>query len=309
MKKIIITGGLGYIGSQITKKLIQKKYKVIILDNFLTNTSKKIEGAEIIKCDITSFENLSKIKIEEADAILHLAAQSSGPNSYNNPELDIKINVLGTVNLINFCKKNKIKKFIYASSFTVYGDNKNEILDENCECNPKSFYAISKYASEKYLQLLCNKFSIKWNILRMFNVYGPGQDISRADQGIVSIYLNYIKNQNTLPVKGSLERFRDPIFIDDVVDAWIICLEDKENFNQIFNLGSGEKIYVKEMIDEIVKLYKKQDIMKINVVDSTPGDIGGSYANIKKINKLLSFSPKIKFREGIKLFKNWADSL
>ncbi len=105
MKKIIITGGLGYIGSQITKKLIQKKYKVIILDNFLTNTSKKIEGAEIIKCDITSFENLSKIKIEEADAILHLAAQSSGPNSYNNPELDIKINVLGTVNLINFCKK------------------------------------------------------------------------------------------------------------------------------------------------------------------------------------------------------------
>ena len=112
MKKIIITGGLGYIGSQIAKKLIKKKYKVIILDNFLTNTSKKIEGAEIIKCDITSFENLSKIKIEEADAILHLAAQSSGPNSYNNPELDIKINVLGTVNIINFCKKNKIKKFI-----------------------------------------------------------------------------------------------------------------------------------------------------------------------------------------------------
>ena len=309
MKKIIITGCLGYIGSKIAKKLIKKKYKEIILDNFLTNTSKKIEGAEIIKCDITSFENLSKIKIEEADAILHLAAQSSGPNSYNNPELDIKINVLGTVNIINFCKKNKIKKFIYASSFTVYGDNKNEILDENCECNPKSFYAISKYASEKYLQLLCNKFSIKWNILRMFNVYGPGQDISRADQGIVSIYLNYIKNQNTLPVKGSLERFRDPIFIDDVVDAWIICLEDKENFNQIFNLGSGEKIYVKEMIDEIVKLYKKQDIIKINVVDSTPGDIGGCYANIKKINKLLLFSPKIKFREGIKLFKNWADSL
>ena len=288
MKKVIVTGGLGYVGSLLSKKLIKKGYEVIILDNFYTNTEKKVDGAKIIKCDITKSSSLDKIKIKNVNAILHLAAQSSGPKSFEEPDLDVQINVLGTVNLINFCKKNKVKKFIYASSFTVYGDNKGtEVLNEESSCNPKSFYAVSKYASEKYLQILCEKFSIKWNIIRMFNVYGPGQDMKRIDQGIVSIYLNYIKNYKVLPVKGSLERFRDLIYIDDVIDAWVLCLKDKKNYNQIFNLGSGEKTYVKDMIKEIIKLYKKENKIKVKVIDSTPGDIKGCYANIEKIKRCL----------------------
>ena len=308
MKKVIVTGGLGYVGSLLSKKLIKKGYEVIILDNFYTNTEKKVDGAKIIKCDITKSSSLDKIKIKNVNAILHLAAQSSGPKSFEEPDLDVQINVLGTVNLINFCKKNKVKKFIYASSFTVYGDNKGtEVLNEESSCNPKSFYAVSKCASEKYLQILCEKFSIKWNIIRMFNVYGPGQDMKRIDQGIVSIYLNYIKNYKVLPVKGSLERFRDLIYIDDVIDAWVLCLKDKKNYNQIFNLGSGEKTYVKDMIKEIIKLYKKENKIKVKVIDSTPGDIKGCYANIEKIKRCLSFKPKIKFKSGIKTFKKWVD--
>lgn len=310
MKKVIVTGGLGYVGSLLCKKLIKKGYEVIILDNFLTNTEKKIDGAKLIKCDITKSISLAKINIKNVKALLHLAAQSSGPKSFEEPDLDVQVNVLGTVNLINFCKKNKINKFIFASSFTVYGDNKNtEILNEENNCKPKSFYAVSKYASEKYLQILCEKFSIKWNILRMFNVYGPGQDMNRIDQGIVSIYLNYIKNHKILPVKGSLKRFRDLIYIDDVLDAWILCLEDKKNYNQIFNLGSGEKTYVKDMIHEIINLYKKKNKIKVKVVGSTPGDIKGCYANISKIKKRLSFKPKIKFKSGIRLFKKWVDEI
>jgi UDP-glucose 4-epimerase len=310
MKKVIVTGGLGYVGSLLCKKLIKKGYKVIILDNFLTNTEKKIDGTKLIKCDITKSTSLAKINIKNVKAVLHLAAQSSGPKSFEEPDLDVQVNVLGTVNLINFCKKNKINKFIFASSFTVYGDNKStEILNEENNCNPKSFYAVSKYASEKYLQILCEKFSIKWNILRMFNVYGPGQDMNRIDQGIVSIYLNYIKNHKILPVKGSLERFRDLIYIDDVLDAWVLCLEDKKNYNQIFNLGSGEKTYVKDMIKEIIKLYNKKNKIKVKVIGSTPGDIKGCYANITKIKKSLSFKPKIKFKKGIKLFKEWVDEI
>jgi len=310
MKKVIVTGGLGYVGSLLCKKLIKKGYEVIILDNFLTNTEKKIDGAKLIKCDITKSKSLAKINIKNVKAVLHLAAQSSGPKSFEEPDLDVQVNVLGTVNLINFCKKNKINKFIFASSFTVYGDNKNtEILNEENNCKPKSFYAVSKYASEKYLQILCEKFSIKWNILRMFNVYGPGQDMNRIDQGIVSIYLNYIKNHKILPVKGSLKRFRDLIYIDDVLEAWVLCLEDKKNYNQIFNLGSGEKTYVKDMIHEIIKLYKKKNKIKVKVVGSTPGDIKGCYANITKIKKRLSFKPKIKFKNGIRLFKEWVDEI
>ena len=105
MKKVIVTGGLGYVGSLLSKKLIKKGYEVIILDNFYTNTEKKVDGAKIIKCDITKSSSLDKIKIKNVNAILHLAAQSSGPKSFEEPDLDVQINVLGTVNLINFCKK------------------------------------------------------------------------------------------------------------------------------------------------------------------------------------------------------------
>ena len=309
MKKVIITGGLGYIGSLLTEKLIKQKYKVFVFDNFFTSIKKKIKGAHFIKCDITNINQLNKIKIKNADCILHLAAQSSGPKSFEMPEQDIKINVLGTLNMIKFCKKNSIKKFIFASSFTVYGDtSKKEKLSEDDICQPKSFYAISKLTAEKYVKNLCEKFKIKWNILRMINVYGPGQDLSRNDQGIVSIYLNYIKNSNYLPVKGSLKRFRDLVYIEDVLEAWIKCLKDKKNSNQIFNVGSGKKIFIKEIINEIIFLYKKEKKMKVREIAGTPGDIKGCYADTSKISKLLKFKPKFSFTKGIREFKYWADS-
>lgn len=305
MKKILITGGLGYIGSKITEKLIEKNYDVIILDNYYTNVRKKIKNSKIIKCDITKFSELYKLKIKNISAVIHLAAQSSGPKSYEIPEIDININILGTINMIKFCKKNKIKKFLFSSSFTVYGQSKKFKLNENDSCNPKSFYAVSKFASEKYIQLLCNKYKIQWNILRLFNVYGPGQDLKRADQGIVSIYLNYIKNSNILPLKGSLKRFRDLIYIDDVVAGWLLCLESKTAYNQIFNLGTGKKTYISKIIALICDLYRKK--IKIKKEEGTPGDILGCYADTKKIKKFLKFETKYDFKKGLKLFKEWAN--
>jgi len=308
MKKIIITGGLGYIGSLLAEKLIQDNYEVFIFDNFFTNIKSKIKGAKFIKCDITKAFQLNNIKIKNIDTVLHLAGQSSGPKSYKMPEQDVRINIIGTVNMIKFCAKNSVNKFIFASTFAVYGDPIDKIkLNENVICNPKSFYGISKYTCEKYVKGLCEKFSIKWNILRMFNVYGVGQDLTRRDQGMVSIYLDYIKNSNYLPVNGSLERFRDLIYIEDVLQAWFLCLKDKKNPNQIFNVGSGKKTYVKTIIKEIIMLYKKKKVMKVKEAGSTPGDIMGCYADISKIKKLLKFKPKYNFKKGVKIFKEWAD--
>ena len=135
---------------------------------------------------------------------------------------------MSTINVINFARMNKIKKIIFSSTFTVYGNNKKEKLAETENCNPQSFYAISKYSSERYLIKLCEKFKIKWNILRFFNVYGPGQDLSRTDQGIVSIFLDLIRNKNNIDVNGSLKRFRDLIYIDDVIKALTLTLKDKK---------------------------------------------------------------------------------
>jgi len=309
MKKIIITGGLGYLGSHLSKRLIDEGFKVFIFDNYFTNVCSTIKGARVIKCDITNYESLKRKKLKNIYAVLHLAAQSSGPKSIEFPDVDVKLNILGTVNMLKYCRKNKIKRFIFASSFTVYGDPlKSQILKEKDPCMPKSLYGISKHTCEQYIKILCDKYSINWNIIRMFNIYGPGQDLSRRDQGIVSIYLSYIKDGNYLPIKGSLNRFRDLIYIDDVIDAWVKCLKRSKVKNQIFNLGSGRKTLIKEIIDEIILIYGKVGKVKIKKISPTPGDIKGCYASIKNIRKKLNFRPNISFKKGIRLFKHWAGS-
>ena len=214
---------------------------------------------------------------------------------------------MSTINVINFARMNKIKKIIFSSTFTVYGNNKKEKLAETENCNPQSFYAISKYSSERYLIKLCEKFKIKWNILRFFNVYGPGQDLSRTDQGIVSIFLDLIRNKNNIDVNGSLKRFRDLIYIDDVIKALTLTLKDKKNFNQIYNVGTGKKTTVKKLIQSISKLYGKEKLLKVKVTNPTPGDILGCYSDQKKIKKDLKFKAKFNLSQGLKLFKDWAE--
>ena len=310
MSKILITGGLGLIGSSITERLIADGYDVILLDNFSTNVQSKMKKCEIIKVDITNLKELNKIKISGVSTILHLAGQSSGPKSYDYPELDANINIVGTLNILRFCETNKIKRIIFASTFTVYGDPiDKEILNESDVCNPKSIYGISKLACENYIKILAPKYGLNYDILRMFNVYGPGQDLKRKDQGMVSIFLSYVREGNHVPVMGSLNRYRDLIYIDDVVDCWILCLKNKSYTNEIYNLGSGKKSFIGEMINDIIYVENKVGKVKVEEVGATPGDLKGCFADISKIKNNLGFKPQTNLKEGLQKFKAWADEV
>lgn len=305
-KKVLITGGLGFIGSKICKTLLKKNYEVIILDNLLSNTSKKIKNCKLIKVDITNFKSLQKIKIQNIDTVIHLAAQSSGPRSFIYPDEDVNINIIGTINIIKFCNSKNVKKIIFASSFTVYGNQKKSRVSEKLNCNPISFYAVSKFACENYIRILCEKFKIDWTILRLFNVYGPGQDMARTDQGIVSIFLNLVKKNSIIKIKGSRNRFRDLVFIEDVSNAFLHCIKKRQlTKNQIFNLGTGKKVFVHEMINKIASLYNKK--VKIKEVGFTPGDIHGCYSESTKLKKT-GFNFQFNFEKGLKIFKNWFDN-
>tara|TARA_B100001109_G_scaffold245510_1_gene233306 strand:- start:34 stop:957 length:924 start_codon:yes stop_codon:yes gene_type:complete len=304
-KKVLVTGGLGFIGSKICENLLKQNYEVVILDNFYSNTKKKILNCKIVKGDITNFDSLKKIKIRNIDYIIHLAAQSSGPKSFLFPEKDININILGTINIIKYCNLKKIKRLVFSSSFTVYGNPLKPIVNETDNCKPRSFYAVSKFACENYIKLLCEKFKIDWVILRLFNVYGPGQDMTRMDQGIVSIFLNLVRENNIIKITGRKDRFRDLIYIDDVANAFIHCLKNRKiTKNQIFNLGTGKKTYIFEIIKKIANLYNKK--VKIKEVGVTPGDIHGCYSNQSKL-KRAGFNPKFSFDEGLQIFKEWFD--
>jgi UDP-glucose 4-epimerase len=305
MKKILITGGFGFIGARFVKHFQAKNIEVIVMEHPLSKKPEGFPECEIVRGDITERTFIDAVKVENVDAVLHLAAQSSGPRSFTIPETDIKINILGTLNTIDWCIANNIDRFLFASSFVIYGDHPDkEVLDEKTYYLPKSVYATSKLACEHLLTTYAQVKGIKWNALRMFNVYGPGQDITKGDQGVVGIFMNMLLKQDTVQVKGSLERFRDLIHVDDVIQGWDLCLFSNV-YNESYNLGSGAKTTYKDLIISLAKAMGKASTLKIEELPGTPGDMMGCYADITKIKTQLNFSPKFDVETGIKNMYDW----
>jgi len=239
---------------------------------------------------------LNKIKRIKFDTIFHLAGQSSGEISFDSPTNDLNRNLLSTVKLAEFSIKNKIKKFIYASSMSVYGDLAAKPVSENHNCNPKSYYGISKLASENYIKISQNK-KLKSTILRLFTVYGPGQNLDNPMQGMISIYLHQIMKNKKLIIKGSDKRVRDFIYIDDLTNFFMKIIGNKKFFNQTLNVGTGKKHTIKEVIKKL------RIITKINFPvifkKSTPLDQFYIFPNIKKLKKFINVKSFKSLDEGL----------
>ena len=308
MKKILITGGAGFIGSSLISKLI-KTFDIYVIDNLSTGKLKNIERfnnkIKFFKKDCEDIFYINSLHHVNFYAILHIAGQASAEKSFEDPAKDIKSNALSTIRLLEFCVKNKCRRFIYTSSMSVYG-NKNANAKETDVLNPKSFYGLSKLVSEKYIQMYKKK--INFTIIRLFNVYGPNQNLKDLKQGMVSIYLSqFLDDSHKVVVKGSLKRFRDFIYIDDVVNFFDKIIKNKRTYNKIYNLGFGRKIFIYNLLNKIASIgnFKK----KIKKRNQTPGDQFGVYANINKIKKELNFIPKINLDEGLKKTFIWAKKL
>ena len=300
IKKVIITGGFGFIGKALIRKLMQNNIKIIIIEHPNAIVPKGFENFELVRCDIRKTDEIKKLAFKNIDAVLHLAAQSSGPRSFHIPYDDINLNIIGTLNIIQFCINNSINRILFASTFAVYGENYESIdtpVNEQKFCNPKSIYANSKYFCENLLKNYAEPKGIYWNSLRMFNVFGPGQDITKTDQGVVGIFLNMLLKSKTVHVKGSLDRFRDFIYIEDVIDAWLKVLFSK-NINQVFNVGTGTKTNFRELIFTISNCLKISDP---NVIEEegTPGDLKGCFADISKLRNLTNFEPNYNLKKGL----------
>ena len=306
---VLITGGNGFLGSNLAKKFLDNGHNVTIIDLKKNRYSLNNSKAKFVKCDLTNFMSLNKIKISKnIDIILHCAGQPSAALSFFDPEKDLKLNILSTLNILRYAEKIKVSKFIYASTFNVYEENNSLIkLNEKSSCKPKSLYAISKLAAENYVKCICERNKISWNILRMFNIYGPGQDPTNKSLGMINIFLNMAISSNKINVKGSLSRFRDFIYIDDVVDAWFKIANSKKTINKIYNIGTGKKTTIKELLHLIINLLDKKIMIK--ETKGTPGDFNGCYANINKLNEDIDFSPKVSLKKGLSLFYKWSKKL
>ena len=303
---ILITGGNGFLGSNLVKKFLNKGHKVIILDYKKNRFSLKNDKAKYIKCDLTKINSIKKIKFKKKiDVILHCAGQPSAALSFKDPEKDLNLNILITLNILRFAEIMKIKRFVYASTFNVYEENNfTPQLKENSPCKPKSLYAVSKLAGENYVKCICEKNNISWNILRMFNIYGPGQDPTNKSLGMINIFLTMALKSSLIEVKGSLDRFRDFVYIDDVVTAWYKVVSLKNTVNKIYNIGTGKKTSIKQLLFKIKDLLDKKIIIK--ELKGTPGDFNGCYASINNLKKDINFTSKVNLKKGLKLFYEWS---
>lgn len=308
MFNILVTGGAGFIGSQLIRRLLkEKKNKVFTIDNLSTGQKKNIsKGVTFIKGNCYDPKIYNKINNYKFDVIFHIAGQSSGEISFEDPIYDIRTNLESTILLLEFAKKTNCKKFIYASSMSVYGNKTNNPVKETFRCNPISFYGIGKLSSEKYMSIY-QKFGVKCISLRFFNVYGPGQNLQNKKQGMISIYMAQFIEKNQIVVKGSGDRFRDFIYIDDVVESLIRSMNLSQNKFEIINIGSGNKTKVKDIISQLGKIYKKP--IEVIYEGKTNGDIHGIYSNNQKMINLLKFKPRVSLSIGLKNMIEWTKTI
>ena len=296
--KILVTGGAGFIGNHLAHKLKELGHNVLINDFSDKIKKEYLDKFEVFDFDLSEykyFENLPK----DIDVIYHIAAQTSGYIGLIKPERDVDYNMQGTLNVCRFAKENRVKKVIYTSSMAVYGNG--DFFKETDEINPISHYGVSKLCGELYLKQY-QTYGIDYTIFRLFNVYGYGQDMKNMNQGMVSIYLAQSLKSKTIEVKGSFDRYRDFVYIDDVVSALILGLEDKTN-GEIYNVCAKRKTTVGELLNLIFEAHDDTELFKAKNIGQYDGDQNGNTGDNYKLMKL-GWKPTIKLEDGIKKFYN-----
>ena len=292
---VLITGVAGFIGSKLAQKFLDNNHVVYGVDDLSSGLMSNVpKGLKFIEFDL-SIPEVIEILPQSCDLILHLAGQSSGEISFDNPINDLNKNTVSTLNLIEYGRRCKIKKFLYASSMSVYGNVPDKPISESFIQKPLSCYGVGKLASEHYLEIF--KREVPYINFRMFNVYGPGQDLGNLRQGMISIFLAMALKTGEIHIKGSLNRFRDFIYIDDVVDIWHKLALEENLINLTLNLGTGVKTTIKVLMEE----YEK-NIPNISYYNEgiTLGDQNGIYADNTLLRKTLKNVNFIPLSKGLK---------
>ncbi|MBO72225.1 MAG: hypothetical protein CMD35_01290 [Flavobacteriales bacterium] len=298
MAEYLVTGAAGFVGSKLANKLINDGHHVTSIDDLSTGSISNVpEGVNFIQADCSDPHIYKSLENKSFEAVFHIAGQSSGEISFEDPIKDLKSNTQSTLLLLSLCKKINCKRFIFASSMSVYGLNNAEHVSEQSKCTPQSFYAVGKLASENYLNIY-KKYGINSTALRLFNIYGPGQNMLNLKQGMLSIYLAQFIDKEKVIVKGSGERFRDLIFIDDVIESILRCTDNTDSYNEAINIGIGKKITVQNIIDSIRSNLKSSKTVEF--VEGTPGDLHGITACTKKMDKILGKWDKVGLEQGLR---------
>jgi len=306
MAVYVVTGGGGFIGSHIVEELLRRNEIVRVIDNFSTGKWENVEpfegGAEIIEADIAEGKNLPRF-LEGADYVIHQAAIPSVPKSILDPVKSHHANVNGTLQLLNASREADVKRVVYASSSSVYGDSPTLPKHEGMMPNPLSPYGAQKLFAEIYCQVFSRAYGLETVSLRYFNVFGPRQDSTSQYSGVLALFIPAVLQSKRPTIYGDGLQSRDFTYVQNVVEANLLACTVPSVAGQVFNVACGDRITVNSMLQQINKITGK-DIAPI-YADPRPGDIKHSQADITRAKEHLGYQPKISFEEGLRNTIEW----
>ena len=305
----LVTGGAGFIGSNLCEAILSKGYRVRCLDDLSTGKKKNIEmfmdhpNYEFIKGDIKDLETCKKA-CEGADYVLHQAAWGSVPRSIEMPLFYADNNIIGTVNMLEAARLSGVKKFVYASSSSVYGDEPNLPKKEGREGNLLSPYALTKRADEEFARMYTKFYGLETFGMRYFNVFGRRQDPDGAYAAVIPKFLKLLLNDKAPTIHGDGRQSRDFTYIDNVIEANLrACLAPKRAAGEAYNIAFGAREYLIDIYYGLTEALGKD--IEPEFGPERAGDIRHSNADISKARELLGYDPEYSFEEGIKLAIDW----
>jgi UDP-glucose 4-epimerase len=310
--RILVTGGAGFIGSHLSRRLLADGHAVSVVDNESNGQRENVPaGAWYARADIIRPAEIEPAFARGIDAVCHIAGQVSIIRSFSDPVVDLRTNVEGTLNVLQLCLKHKIPRLIYASSMTLYGDIQSVPTPEIEPCRPDSYYGITKYAAERYVHSTADRpdlgFDFSVTSLRMFSVYGPGQSTNNPYQGVLGIFSGNILRGEPITIFGDGEQTRDFVFIDDIVDGWVRALNTPASGGSVFNLGSGRSTSINQLAAHVIAaLGYPPGGYTINHLPARPGEQRNVQADIRRAKSVLGWEPRTTFENGLAKTVRWA---
>jgi nucleoside-diphosphate-sugar epimerase len=300
--EFLVTGGAGFIGSNIVRRLVEKKKSVRVLDNLATGRIENIKdlmsSIDFIGCDIRDMETVKKA-VKGVKYVLHLAALPSVPRSVKDPETSNEINVTGTLNMLVASRDAGVERFVFSSSSSVYGDTPTLPKREDMVPAPLSPYAVQKLTGEHYCRIFFRLYGLKTFALRYFNVYGPRQNPKSQYAAVIPLFVESLKEGKSPTIYGDGKQTRDFTFVDDVVAANLRCCSaPAKAAGDVYNIAGGNRISVNRLADTLARLMKK-DVKAVHA-GARPGDVRDSQGAAAKAGKALDWKAKVPFETGLK---------
>ena len=302
----LVTGGAGFIGSNLIKSLLEQGHAVRVLDNFSTgkreNLGAYLDRIELMEGDIRSYHIVHEAA-RDMEVIFHQGALPSVPRSINDPITTNQVNVEGTLNILNAARDMGVRRVIYASSSSIYGDNPELPKQEDMPPRPISPYAVAKLAGEKYCQVFTRTYGLETVGLRYFNVFGAGQDPKSQYAAVVPLFITSFLDGSQITIDGDGEQSRDFTYVENVVRANILAATAKEAPGEVFNIACQAQMSLNQMLDHL-RNFTEVDTQVVYGPDR-PGDVKHSLADISKARALLGYQPVVSAETGLRLGIEW----